>query len=316
MICHPLQGVVDSFARQVYEATTRATASTQSKEFSNLCREAMNRGDNVTAHASHADEADEDEPKKEQRHTDRDRDTDETDCLSPCDSEDCWQDCLSNEDPAPTQTFVSGWTPTTSTTSTLETTWNHDKDVGDYRHQEDQEDLWHDCLSEADFWAAQTSANGEAQMISTSETTYFCKSEGENVPAMDINKLETVFDHAEDEVWYDCCAFDSIAFVPGGQTVACENDDDNDDMWYDCLLGNVVSTCHYVFPRAESNDQQGKVATNRCSQHSDAPPPQSINGASDPFDNRDRFLNMTDKVLPDRLVNILNNVPILLCPDQ
>ena len=174
-----------------------------------------------------------------------------------------------------------------------------------------QEESWHDCqgdtrltrasdirtasLSAGDAWDSRSEGemsfplalnNLGKQVISTKGSLFVTATVGDELnPMLDDDDV--------DDEWYDCLSVvpfltaegqygerrDGLGHALDRQHLNAVNGDDDDDIWYDCVLGYVGSV------------------------HAD------ITGSCDPFDNRDRFMNMTGKVLSDQLVQILNKGP-------
>ena len=106
-------------------------------------------------------------------------------------------------------------------------------------------------------------------------------------------------------MWYDCIPDKETLTRLIGATRVGESADVPDaegDLWYDCSA--VIDP-----PRSTAN------TLSKTERPAAVPPPQNwvgshlasvISDAQDPFGNRERFTYMTDKVLPNRVVDILN----------
>ena len=134
----------------------------------------------------------------------------------------------------------------------------------------------------------------------------------------------------EYDIWYDCrskCAsFYSVSTsniseeVNNGDSVGYARDrqifdstvEASDDVWHDCVLGHDDTRGPDMMISATvGNGQRAKNLTGHTQSTSTSSGDSHIRTVrtSDPFYNRDRFLNMTDRTLPDQLVNMLNKDP-------
>ena len=155
------------------------------------------------------------------------------------------------------------------------------------------------------------------------------------VVASNLTIVSTVFDRAAedaDDVWHDCVAYmsdlpssvvdDSAKFSPehtGSFHVAhgtCFTDEDGDS-WFDCELWDDGSPYpSLITPRGAcgSSRQDPPCATlldDNPSNHIESRSNLShqVAATHDHFDNREKFLNMSGKILPDQLIDMLNKGP-------
>ena len=130
------------------------------------------------------------------------------------------------------------------------------------------------------------------------------------------------------DVWHDCLEpssyslsrasndlsqqFDSTGYDRDRNSFSCSAQC-NEDIWYDCLTGNDEIWGAIRMASGTDNNLQlteylpGNVSS--ASPRSVASSVESTVLPPDPFDNRDRFLTLTGKALPDQLVDLLNKGP-------
>ena len=318
-------GVALHLATRVYEDTAQATANTHSKKFFALLSEsypsaAADKGNNATSdghdtgladHGAEAGEAGEAHWAK----------TNKPGPLLPSDNSDphhleqeLWHDHRSEIRLQPSEQLIGNKVQETPGAALLTS--------------QDAHELWYDCHGEDMSQLPRPTLVSSTGEVSTalSSARAICDSDigGETVPLqLSAGGTETDTLTESDlgipqcaqqvtfsdgsgggtegcDVWYDCFTdltinvpdlinegVNKLGFTIGGP----DDDDDDDDMWYDCLVGHTQS-------------QAGSFLN-----PSPSPPYSSHSPSHDPFKNRNRFENMTDKVLSDQLVNLLSKGP-------
>ena len=158
-------------------------------------------------------------------------------------------------------------------------------------------ELWYDCHDKCHSQLLRPPSASCANDVSLSFTAVGVCSFGGKTISMHAAASGSEIEAGE--VWHDCLpvGMDHKADLINATNFGTPSGPDADgDVWYDCFASNVSIALN------RDGTTQRPPGSSHCFD-----PHKTL--ANDPFENRDRFVNMTDRILPDQLMDLLSKGP-------